>query len=301
LGINEAYLAWQDIPYLGTLYVGNVQTPVGLEGITSSRDLTFMEPASANDAFVPGIKAGVMLARPVLDGRGTWAVGMFANTLVADFGNVSDLASVMGRATFLPFYWSDGSSTTLLHLGLSQAIGFSGAETARFRARPESHLAPFTVDTGEISAGRAALTGLELAFVVGPLSLQGEMYHSFVDARTGGTPHFAGGYLYGSYVLTGESRPYDTATGVFARLRPRRDLSFRTGGFGAFEVALRYSHLDLNDAPVAGGRNHIVMAGLNWYLNTYAKLRFNYGYAALDGPLASGGLHIFQTRIELDF
>ena len=206
LAINEAYLAWKDIPYAGTLYVGNLRTPVGLEGVTSARDLTFMELASASDAFAPGVKAGAMLERPVLDGRATWAAGIFANTLVADYGNRSDLASVIGRATFLPVHWSDGSSTTLLHLGLSQTLGFSssGSGTARYRARPESHLAPFLVDTDDVPANRDALTGLELALAVGPLSLQGELYHSFVDARNGNL-HFTGGYLYASYILTGRA------------------------------------------------------------------------------------------------
>jgi hypothetical protein len=76
---------------------------------------------------------------------------------------------------------------------------------------------------------------------------------------------------------------------------------FQTGGLGALEVGLRYSYLDLNDGPVRAGRTNIVMTGLNWYWNAYLKLRLDYGYAAIESPLAHGGLHIVQSRLELDF
>jgi phosphate-selective porin OprO/OprP len=301
LSAGESYLAYKDIPYLGTFYIGNLQTPVGLEDVTSARDLTFMEPASPADAFTSGIKAGVALRRPVFDDRGTWSVGAFANTRLADVGNLSDLASVMGRVTWLPMYWSDAESTTLVHLGLSQAIGASGSGTARFRARPESHLAPFLVDTGDVPADTTWLTGLELAFVRGPVSLQSELYVQVVDVKSGGAQQLTGGYLSWSWIVTGESRPYDTASGFFARLVPRRDLSFQTGNLGALELGLRYSFLDLNDGSIRGGRSNIVMAGLNWYWSRYVKFRVNGGYAAVTGPSARGGLFILQSRLDLDF
>src|SRR5262249_4000087 len=51
VSVREAYLAYKDIPYLGDIYVGNVQTPVGLEAVASGRDITFMETGTPVEAF----------------------------------------------------------------------------------------------------------------------------------------------------------------------------------------------------------------------------------------------------------
>jgi phosphate-selective porin OprO and OprP len=75
--------------------------------------------------------------------------------------------------------------------------------------------------------------------VRGPLSLQGELFHSIVDSKREGTFNFGGAYVYGSWFVTGESRPYDRTTGVFTRLHPRRELSLRGGGLGALELGVR--------------------------------------------------------------
>ena len=297
--LGDCYLAYKDIPYLGTLYVGNLQTPVGLEGVGSSRDLTFMEPAAVIDALTPGVRGGVMFEHPVFGERMTWSVGAFANTRDFDLDNLSNAASVIGRVTWLPVYEGDG--TRLVHVGLSAGYGFAGGETLRARSRPESHLAPFVVDTGTVDATRSGLLGLEAASVNGPLSFQGELYHAFVGPPSGPMLGFTGGYVYGSWFVTGENRPYDRKTGVFSRFKPSHDLSWRNGSLGSWEIALRYSYLDLNDGPVHGGRMNIVTAGVNWYWNPYMKMRFNYNYAAVNSPLTRSGIHIMQTRFELDF
>lgn len=48
-----------------------------------------------------------------------------------------------------------------------------------------------------------------------------------------------------------------------------------TGGHGTWEIAARYSYLNLNDGPIDGGRINDVTLGLNWYLNQYTKMQFN--------------------------
>jgi phosphate-selective porin OprO/OprP len=47
-------------------------------------------------------------------------------------------------------------------------------------------------------------------------------------------------------------------------------------GPGAWEVAVRYSHLDLNSGGINGGIEDGVTLGLNWYLNTNLKIQFDY-------------------------
>ena len=82
--------------------------------------------------------------------------------------------------------------------------------------------------------------------------------------------------------LTGESRLYEGRTGVFVRTRPRHNFD-TGGGWGACEIAGRWSRSDLDsheNALAAGGARGGVetdyTAALNWYLNPYLRLRFNY-------------------------
>ena len=67
--------------------------------------------------------------------------------------------------------------------------------------------------------------------------------------------------------LTGESRPY--SAGNVSNPKP-------ANGYGAVELAARYSTLDLDDGPIGGGRQHDWTFGANWYLTPYMKLQANY-------------------------
>lgn len=93
---------------------------------------------------------------------------------------------------------------------------------------------------------------------------------------------FDGWYVEGSWVLTGESRGWSPATAAFTNPKPRVNFSPEGGGWGAFELAARYSMLDLNDnqgvvggalpaGGLRGGEQHITTLGLNWYPNSVLK------------------------------
>ena len=114
------------------------------------------------------------------------------------------------------------------------------------------------------------------------------------DAVDGAT--FAAFYVMLSYFLTGEHRPYSLPNATFSRPHPRKNVL--RDGWGAWEIAARYSFLDLDSRGVEGGVLHDWTLGLNWYLNHHTRLMFNY---ILSHPEGLDLAHIWQFRWQLTF
>ena len=91
-----------------------------------------------------------------------------------------------------------------------------------------------------------------------------------------------------SWLVTGESRPYSAKKGTFSRVKPNKPFSLKNGGWGALEVAARYSALDLNDGAIQGGEIEDITLGVNWYLNNNTRLMANYIMANTDNVTPSG-------------
>ena len=53
--VKEAYLVLPYIDYIGSIKLGIITPPMGLDLITSSRDIAFMEPAAISSRWVRGI------------------------------------------------------------------------------------------------------------------------------------------------------------------------------------------------------------------------------------------------------
>jgi phosphate-selective porin OprO and OprP len=303
--LQDTYIQFSNLGFLGSLKVGDYQPPMSLDAITSSRDITFMELAAPVQALAPGMGTGAQIGRPVFHERMTWAFGLFSEGVGNDYGDASqNFARAITRLTCLPVYHADPDqpgSAQLLHLGLSANILYSGNSTVHYRSRPQSYQAPYVIDTGDIAAEGAFVAGAEVAWVNGPFSVQGEFLNSWVRENNGQTPDFYGLYATASWFLTGESRPYDRTTGAFARVIPKRNFDFGHGGWGAWEIAGRYSYANLDSADVNGGRLRMIMAGVNWYLHSHLKWRFEYGFGHVTDRQPSGNMNIFQTRIEADF
>jgi phosphate-selective porin OprO/OprP len=303
--LQDTYIQFNNLGFLGNLKVGDYQPPMSLDAITSSRDITFMELAAPVQALAPGMDSGAQFGRPVFHERMTWAFGLFSQGVGSEYGDASqDFARAITRLTCLPMYHADPDhpgSSQLLHLGLSANILYSVNSTVRYRSRPESYQAPYVIDTGDIAADGALVVGAEVAWVNGPFSVQGEYLHSWVHENNGERPEFQGLYASANWFLTGESRPYDRTQGAFGRVIPKRNFDFGHGGWGAWEIAGRYSYANLDSANVQGGRLWMLMAGVNWYLHSHLKWRFEYGFGHVADRQPAGNLNIFQTRMEVDF
>src|SRR5690606_21940060 len=124
--------------------------------------------------------------------------------------------------------------------------------------------------------------------------------------QTGSNPTevLPGGYALMRYTLTGERLPYLKRAGVFGRIVPDNPVNFGTGDWGAWEVAARWSYLDLNGTgfPGPGRRLNDTTLGLNWYWNAHLKFQLNWIHAFLDDPtFGDSNADVFAVRGQLDF
>jgi len=293
--LRNASIAVHEIPYAGTLRLGTFDAPMSLSWLTSSRATPLMERGMAVDAFDPGTLSGLQLSNALPQQRMTWAFGFFSEGSDADTGDSSNVpARFVGRATLLP--WR--SAEDLLHVGISTSWAFSTNEI-HFRSRPESFLAPYVVDTGDLDASQALVVAAESVWVRGPLSVQGEYMNATVIRNAGSDVNFGGFYVMTSWFLTADTRNYVDAEAAFGSVVPSRPLSWKARQFGAVELAARWSIVDLTDADVRGGRASVVMSGLNWYLNRYVRLQFNVGWSHANGGPRPGDAAVLQTRFDL--
>jgi phosphate-selective porin OprO/OprP len=191
------------------------------------------------------------------------------------------------------------------------------------------------VDTGQIVASNDFLMGLELLYILGPFSVQAEYGWNWIDnaigfAPAGGTLNpalaspqnymFNGGYVQLAYTLTGENRAYDRRYGILNSFYygPRGPFSNawfvrdENGnlccGPGAWEIAGRYSCVNLNDgsglARIQGGVMDGFSVALNWYLNNNLNVMFdwvyNHRYDVATGVIP-GYTSGYGMRVQLQF
>ncbi len=304
--IKDAFIAYKGLEgYIGVpleIKAGNFKENFGLERMTSSRYITFMERSLATDAFAPDRNLGAAINSygNVLSGGWSAAVGVFGNNVNATNQQGDERWGSSGRVTFAPI----ATKTKVVHIAGSAEYRNLRGRNYRVRTRPESHIANLRlVDTGNFAADDKITWGFEFAGVMGPFSLQSEYMQQNVNATSGTTFDFDGYYVEASWFITGESRNYNAKYGVFKRIKPKSSLG--QGGFGAFELATRFSAIDLNDKTIQGGSEHDWTVGLNWY--PISHVRFMANYVNVSSTRFVGGVKefnnpdIFEIRGQVDF
>ena len=141
---------------------------------------------------------------------------------------------------------------------------------------------------------------MEGVWIRGLLSLQSEYGWTWVNGNGSlGQPnvHFHGGYVAGAFFLTDDDRAYSLEEGKFGHVIPKKPFGTE-GGLGAWELAFRYSHLDLDDRNIKGGILNDFTAGLNFYPTYYFRFMLNAVYAKQN---RMAGVWIFQVRIQVGF
>ena len=196
----------------------------------------------------------------------------------------------------------DLENNRVIHLGAAVAQeepNSTDTGIVIYATRPESHVtARRLVNTGFINdVEDISKIGLEFAGVWGPFSVQSE----YMQNETSTGPEdlsFSGAYAYVSWFPTGQSRAYQG--GDFDRVK-------LTDGKSAWQLALRYSTVDLNDGTVFGGVEDNITFGVNYYLNPKIRFMFNYIKVDVDqidpvtGIVTTESPNIYQVRAQVDF
>jgi phosphate-selective porin OprO/OprP len=322
-GPTDAWINIKDVPILGNVRIGNQKEWFSLEHLNSYRYLEFMErsylfdfaqPTAFNNGFSPGISA----FRTWADDRIFSAVGFYKNESdLIGFGQNNGNYAVTGRLAALPLWMPDDK--IFWHVGGAMSHRDPVNGQVQIRIRDEVRNAPFPLlnliaNTGLISTQSQTLYNIETAAVIGPLTLQAEYTANVLQGAqpVAGMPltnlFFQGGYAEVLCFLTGESRTWNAKNAFFNGVQPKKPIRFKPSdgedyGWGAWEVGVRYTYLDMSNGPVQAGRLDNVTIGLNWYLNANAKLQFNYDYLHRGDTNngAQGNVHAFGTRMALNF
>lgn len=273
------------------LTVGKTKETFAYEMVGDAANLPGQERVLS--PFFVSRNVGVKLSRVFgAEHRMTFSGGVFNDWFVSGGAIADSGTDLTVRLTGLAWDQSDGKS--FLHLGVAGRYAGADHGTMRYKGRPESNVSDVYVDTGELPGDHAVHLGFEALWNEGPFSLLAEVNQASVSSGPSGDPDFSGFYVTGSWILTGETRPYDRTVGYARRVMPQ-------GRWGAPELVARFSHVDLDDGAVEGGSFDKTYLGLNWWATRRWKAGIGWGRTRLDRFDVSGVTDSIHTRLQWIF
>ncbi len=318
--MRDVFVGLKVFPVVREVRIGNQLEPFTLEANTSSNYITFIERSPLNQ-LDPTYNWGITSHWWPDDERMTVVWGLFrdgTNNGGQSMGD-DDAWALTGRVTALPIYDLNDDTFQLLHVGIALSQRSPRNGMVQYTPGPNSNLltvsdnpaSPF-LPTIIIPSDSQQLYNLQFAWVNGPLSIQSEWIATTIQQINAGTVFLHGFYVETSYFLTGEHRGYDTKRGAFDQvkvLRPMvRDRCDPRGGYGAIELAARFNFTNFNSPNLPPDDNgdprgtllYQMTLGVNWYLNDYTRLMFNYSAAFPDVANNDPTLaNIFSVRLGL--
>lgn len=294
-GILDAFIDYKPL----NIRIGHFEEPFSLQNMTSDKYLSYNERAMSN-IFTEGRNIGVQHSRS----GDNWSLagGIFGDGRKTETsGNNNEGWGVSARATIAPINEADQK----LHLGVSAGQRYLGGDkTINFSERPETHITNSKIvntdplnGSAKFSAESLTRGALEAAFVNGPWHASGEYYLMDINRGNGFSDvTFSGYYVESGLFLTNDSMNYSANSGKFGKITP-------SGQNGAWQIAARFSSIDLNDNVINGGEADSLTLGLNWFATPNIRFSANY-INILDvdgGPAAGDNPEAFTLRSQVEF
>jgi phosphate-selective porin OprO/OprP len=315
---KTVYMEVNHLPWLGNIRVGHFYEPIsGLEEVSGSRYQMFMERALPTSAFNPSRSYGYMAWNYLESHDVYWAVGGFrhesddspakAGLIKGDSGDWV----MTSRVAWTPYYDEPSDGRYLMHFGLGYSYRTDAEQVLIGTISELGNQAGFLASTIPADQNYSLFVP-EFLTIWGPLSLQSEFYY----AAPGNNVSLWGGYVEASWFLTGDHRGYNREQKHLTRPRVFEDF-FRVRtpsgicrGTGAWELKARWSHVDLSEGsdpnPAVTTRTRGIqsnfLTGVNWYLNAYTRVMFDYVYEDVDLVSGvSGRTHSYGTRMQVQW
>jgi phosphate-selective porin OprO/OprP len=311
--LKNAYLVLHFTPQFH-FQTGKFQPPPSLELLQPSSNLLFVVRSVSSNLATPE-DVGLQLIGTVARGALTYQLGGTngvndGNTSDGDTGSSKDLVA---RLFAQPF--KNQARSPLQGLGIGVGLTTGGRDNqsvSNVNYRTAGHSTFFSYNSKVVATGTQSRLAPQLYYYAGPYGLMAEQITSRVDLRNGttrGTMTNRGWFVQASRVLTGEKASY--AQDVV----PRKPLDPRTGGWGAVELAVRYSQIDVDsaafrlgfaDPAASASKANALSLGLNWYLNAALKLQLNYertnfNRAILFGSGVRDHEDVFLSQLQVAF
>ena len=322
---RDAYLGWDDLPYVQTLLLGNQKRPYSLDHLNSSRYNVFLERPFVIEAFNQDSRRfGLCSYGDSDDLAWNWRYGVYNTNLIqADCQAINDHYQLEFAGRLANTYWydecSDGRGYGHWAIAGTHAEVDGGSDETRFLHRPEARSSSKWLSTGTVAdADNYNLIGAEAVLNLGALQVVAEYQSLWLQRDAGDTVNYHGGYIYAAYFLTGEHMPWDRESGTLDRIKPFEDFflvkTCNGGigrGWGAWQVAARWSYADFGEsvgvgtqlpASQFGVEGEALTVGLNWYWTQCARLQFNWLHGEITTAAATtGDYDIVGARFMVDF
>jgi len=300
----DAYINYDAVPWL-QVRMGQFKEPFSFEQLSSDKNLLFTE-RSFGYYLTPGRDVGLMLHGSLYDEAIRYAVGVFnGDGTDAERRSQKDSKQLTGRLVLKPLQHLGPDALKTLQIGGSYSHSSldtsdfnvqvkTPARTTFFTVQPRAKF-HMTEDIDDLNR-----YGLELAYTFGPMLFMAEYFkndYSGVTLSDDSKPFdfsMTAWYAGMLVMLTGEQP--ELQGGVLGKIRPRRNFDIRTGGWGAWGLALMYQQFNADkvtyESLVYEGysvrKANSLTAALNWYLNNMMRFSLNYSRTKFDDPLFLG-------------
>jgi phosphate-selective porin OprO and OprP len=304
--LQDAYLDAKFNPAFKIRF-GKAKTPFGLERLQSATDIIFIERSLATN-LVPNRDLGIVVFGDIGGDKFSYAVGVFNGVVdlgSADLDTFGDSKDFAGRVFVKPVpglgvgiaITAGNQDGVLLSPGLPTYR--TQGQLAFFRYRLGT-----TLDATTLASGTRLRYSPQATFYTGPFGVLAEYVSSSQEVILGTseveiendawnfTAHF---------VLTGEPAGYKGVS-------PKDPFDLEVNKFGAWEVAFRYSQLNIDedafpifaDPLTAASQAQNWAVGLNWYLNKNVKFSFSYDNTSFEDANIKTE-KVFMIRNQISF